>query len=192
LCTPGGEIAVVLHLAGKHNVINALGAAAAAMAAGATLADVAAGLARMRAVGGRLQWRAGLQGASLIDDSYNANPSSMHAAIDVLESLAGRRWLVMGDMAELGSYAVEAHAEAGRYARAHGVERMFAIGALTPHAVKSFGAGAEWFADAAALAAAVARELAPDVRILVKGSRMNRLERVVESLTATLPAARSA
>lgn len=192
LCTPGGEIAVVLHLAGKHNVINALGAAAAAMAAGATLADVAAGLARMRAVGGRLQWRAGLQGASLIDDSYNANPSSMHAAIDVLESLAGRRWLVMGDMAELGSYAVEAHAEAGRYARAHGVERMFAIGALTPHAVKSFGAGAEWFADAAAVAAAVARELAPDVRILVKGSRMNRLERVVESLTATLPAARSA
>ena len=139
-----------------------------------------------------MQGRAGLQGASLIDDSYNANPSSMHAAIDVLESLAGRRWLVMGDMAELGSYAVEAHAEAGRYARAHGVERMFAIGALTPHAVKSFGAGAEWFADAAALAAAVARELAPDVRILVKGSRMNRLERVVESLTATLPAARSA
>lgn len=192
LCTPSGEIAIVLHLAGLHNVLNALGAAAAAMAAGATLADVAAGLACMRPVAGRLQWRFAVRGASLIDDSYNANPSSMHAAIDVLAALEGRRWLVMGDMAELGAHAIEAHAEAGRYARMHGVERLFATGALTPHAVKAFGAGAEWHPDAQSLAAAVAAGLSPDVRVLVKGSRMNRLERVVEALAAPAPAARSA
>ena len=192
LCTPSGEIAIVLHLAGLHNVLNALGAAAAAMAAGATLADVAAGLARMRPVAGRLQWRSALHGGSLIDDSYNANPSSMHAAIDVLAALDGRRWLVMGDMAELGTHAIDAHVEAGRYARLHGVERLFATGALTPHAVKAFGAGAEWFPDVAALSTAVATELSPAVRVLVKGSRMNRLERVVDALTAPAPAARSA
>lgn len=192
LCAPNGEVGIVLQLAGRHNVLNALGAAAAAMAAGATLEDVAAGLARMRAVAGRLQWRAAMHGASLVDDSYNANPSSMHAAIDVLESIDGRRWLVMGDMAELGAHAVEAHLEAGRYARAHGVEKLFAIGALTPHAVKTFGAGAEWFADAAALATAVGAALAPDVRVLVKGSRMNRLERVVDALVVPPPVARSA
>ena len=192
LRTPSGEIAIVLHLAGLHNVLNALGAAAAAMAAGATLADVAAGLARMRPVAGRLQWRSALHGGSLIDDSYNANPSSMHAAIDVLAALDGRRWLVMGDMAELGTHAIDAHVEAGRYARLHGVERLFATGALTPHAVKAFGAGAEWFPDVAALSTAVATELSPAVRVLVKGSRMNRLERVVDALTAPAPAARSA
>lgn len=192
LRAPQGEIAIVLHLAGRHNVLNALGAAAAAVAAGATLADVAAGLARMRAVAGRLQWRAALQGASLIDDSYNANPSSMHAAIDVLESIEGRRWLVMGDMAELGTHAVDAHIEAGRYARAHGVEKLFAIGALTPHAVKAFGAGAVWFPDVASLSSTVAAGLSPAVRVLVKGSRMNRLERVVDALVTAPPAARSA
>lgn len=182
LVSPQGEIAVTLQLAGKHNVINALGAAAAACAAGASLVDVAAGLAHMRPVPGRLQWRAAQGGGWILDDSYNANPSSLEAAIDVLESVGGRRLLVLGEMAELGSFTRDAHLEAGRYARAHGVDRLFALGEATRFAVEGFGPGATWFADADTLAAAVARELAAGVCVLVKGSRMNRLERVVNAL----------
>ena len=183
LLAPEGEVRVALQLAGRHNVMNALGAAAAAMAAGATLAEVAAGLARMRPVPGRLVLRPAAGGAWLIDDSYNANPSSLEAAIDVLAALEGRRWLVLGDMGELGEHAVEAHVEAGRYARAHGVERLFAVGALAARAARAFGEGGSEHPDVAAIAAAVRAGLAPDVRVLVKGSRSNRLERVVEALT---------
>ncbi len=191
LHSPAGTAAITLHLAGKHNVVNALGAAAAAVAAGASLDDVAAGLAAMRPVAGRLQWRAARGGGWLIDDSYNANPSSMHAAIDVLESVGGRRCLVMGDMGELGSHADEAHREAGRYARLHGVERLFTIGSLTPLAVRSFGDGASSHATMDELIAAVGAELTADSRILVKGSRLNRLERLVEALAAAPTEGRS-
>jgi len=105
----------------------------------------------------------------------------------VLGSLAGRKWLVLGDMAELGEFAQAAHSAIGEFARAHGVERLYATGSLTMRAVDSFGAGAQWFADAAALTAALTRELGtagPEVRLLVKGSRVNRLERVVDALAA--------
>ncbi|MEY2625991.1 MAG: UDP-N-acetylmuramoyl-tripeptide--D-alanyl-D-alanine ligase [Gammaproteobacteria bacterium] len=182
LVSPAGEKAISLHLAGKHNVINALGAAAAASAAGATLDHIATGLSRMRPVKGRLQLRSARQGAWIIDDSYNANPSSLQAAIDVLEALGGRRFLVLGEMGELGNFSREAHLEAGRYARSHGVERLFAVGEATKRSVESFGEGAVWHDDAAALTEAVSRELASDVRVLVKGSRSNRLERVVAAL----------
>ena len=189
LVTPQGEIAIALHLAGKHNVVNALGAAAAAVSAGASLAQVAAGLARMRPVPGRLQLRRGHAGAWIIDDSYNANPSSLHAAIDVLEALGGRRFLVFGQMGELGAFSDEAHAEAGRYARSHGVERLFATGEAAKLTVASFGQGASWHPDTATLTAAVVSALAPEVRLLVKGSRSNRLERVVAALDPS-PAAK--
>jgi UDP-N-acetylmuramoyl-tripeptide--D-alanyl-D-alanine ligase len=184
LIAPQGRAQIELSLAGMHNVTNALGAAAAATAAGATLGQVATGLAAMRPVPGRLQFRTAACGAWIVDDSYNANPSSMRAGIDVLAGLDGRRWLVVGDMAELGDYAAAAHSELGGYARAHGVERLFATGRLAAGAVESFGAGASWYPDGVALARAVLAELAPDVRLLVKGSRMNRLERVVEALAA--------
>jgi len=167
--------------------VRSLAAAAAAASAGASLEHIATGLAAVRAVPGRLQFKQGASGAWLIDDSYNANPSSVRAAIEVLGSLAGRRWLVLGDMAELGEFAEAAHREIGEFARAHGVERLYATGALTARAVDSFGAGAHWFADAAALTAALSAELGragPEVRLLIKGSRMNRLERVVDALTA--------
>jgi len=191
LHSPVGTTAITLHLAGKHNVVNALGAAAAAVAAGASLDHVAAGLAAMRPVAGRLQWRAARGGGWLIDDSYNANPSSMQAAIDVLESVGGRRSMVMGDMGELGAHADEAHREAGRYARLHGVERLFALGSLTPLAVRSFGDGASWHASMDELITAVAAELTADSRVLVKGSRLNRLERLVEALAAAAAEGRS-
>jgi len=187
LTAPAGSAAIQLAVGGAHNVANALAAAAAAASAGASLEHIAAGLAAVRAVPGRLQFKQGASGAWLIDDSYNANPSSVRAAIEVLGSLAGRRWLVLGDMAELGEFAESAHSEIGEFARAHGVERLYATGALAARAVDSFGAGAHWFADPAALTAALSAELGragPQVRLLIKGSRMNRLERVVDALTA--------
>jgi UDP-N-acetylmuramoyl-tripeptide--D-alanyl-D-alanine ligase len=186
LSAPAGSAAIELQLGGAHNIANALAAAAAAAGAGATLAQIAAGLARVRAVAGRLQFKRTSGGAWLIDDSYNANPSSVRAAIEVLGALAGRRWLVLADMAELGTFARDAHADIGEFARAAGVERLYATGALSAQAVASFGAGAQWFADTGALTAALSRALesaGPEVRMLVKGSRFNRLERVVAALT---------
>jgi UDP-N-acetylmuramoyl-tripeptide--D-alanyl-D-alanine ligase len=196
LTCPLGSAAVELHMGGRHNVANALAAAAAATAAGAKLEHIVAGLATVRAVAGRLQFKQALGGAWIIDDSYNANPSSMHAGIEVLAELDGRKWLVIGDMAELGEFAPAAHTEIGEFARAHGVERLYAMGGLAKLAVDSFGAGGQWFADWQALAGALTRDLganalgrggaatgaAAGVRLLIKGSRVNRLERVVDTL----------
>jgi UDP-N-acetylmuramoyl-tripeptide--D-alanyl-D-alanine ligase len=182
LCTPQGEIAIELGLAGQHNVSNALGAAAAAVAAGATLTHVATGLAQMRAVSGRLQLRQASCGASVIDDSYNANPSSVEAAIDVLASMAGNRWMVFGDMGELGAFTADAHRDIGRYARSHGVSRLFCIGASSELTAQEFGTAAEWFTDIDSLIARLETELGAGTTLLVKGSRMNRLERVVMAL----------
>lgn len=175
-------LVMALALAGRHNVRNALAAAAAATSAGATLADVAAGLGSMRAVKGRLQLRRTRAGAWLIDDSYNANPSSARAGLEVLSELPGRRWLVLGDMAELGEFADSSHRELGELARALGVERLYAFGALAGLAADSFGDGAERYRDATELTRALDAAITPDVRLLIKGSRVNRLERVVDAL----------
>jgi UDP-N-acetylmuramoyl-tripeptide--D-alanyl-D-alanine ligase len=186
-----GSVPVELALAGRHNVYNALGAAAAAVAAGASLAQVAAGLASMRAVAGRLQFRLGHAGAWLIDDSYNANPSSVSAALQVLAGLPGRRWLVLGDMAELGEHAEASHRDSGAQARAAGVERLYTFGPLAALAADSFGSGAECYSDINQLSAALNAALQPDVRLLIKGSRVNRLERLVAALTDAPPARRA-
>ena len=185
----GGELAgqgvdISLALAGSHNVHNALAAAAAALAAGATLAQVAEGLAQVRPVEGRLQLKRGAHDAWLIDDTYNANPSSVRAALGMLAALPGRRWLVLGDMAELGSHAESSHREAGALARASGVERLWAYGPLAALAADSFGAGAACSSDLGGLAGELRPQLAADVRLLVKGSRVNRLERLVAALQA--------
>lgn len=183
---PLGTTSITLRLAGRHNISNALAAAAAATAAGVDLQHVAAGLGAMRAVAGRLQFKIARNGAWVIDDSYNANPSSVRAAIDVLADLSsGRKWLVLGDMAELGAFAESSHAEVGEYARQRGIDRLFATGALTPLAVERFGTGGQWFPDSDALAQALDSAATSDVRMLIKGSRMNRLERVVEALTVS-------
>ena len=190
LTAPQGSAAIELRLGGTHNVANALAAAAAAASAGATLEHIATGLAEVRAVPGRLQFKRATSGAWLIDDSYNANPSSMRAAIEVLASLDGRKWLVLGEMAELGVFAPQAHTEIGEFARAAGIERLYATGALMAGAVTGFGAGAHWFADTASLSAALSAALSEagseagsELRLLIKGSRSNRLERVVDALT---------
>jgi UDP-N-acetylmuramoyl-tripeptide--D-alanyl-D-alanine ligase len=186
----GGEQARVrLPLAGRHNVSNALGAAAAAHAAGVALPAIVAGLERMRPVSGRLQLKPGLRGSWLIDDSYNANPSSVRAGIDVLAALPGEHWLVLGEMAELGDETAASHAGIGDYARRAGITRLFAMGAAARYAADAFGARASWYEDAAPLADALAASLEAGVTALVKGSRVNRLERVVERLVVPLPAA---
>ncbi len=189
LTLAGEQARVRLGLAGRHNVMNALGAAAAAHAAGAPLAAVVAGLERVRPVGGRLQLKQGPRGSWLIDDSYNANPSSVRAGIDVLCGLPGEHWLVLGEMAELGGETEASHAGVGDYARRAGITRLFAFGAAARHAVASFGARAAWYDDAGRLADDVGAGLDAGVTVLVKGSRVNRLERVVERLLQPLAAA---
>ncbi len=187
LQSPEGRAWVHLGLAGRHNVLNALAAAAAAASAGASLEQLSAGLARVRAVRGRLQLRRRAAGGWLIDDSYNANPSSVHAGLEVLAQMPGRRWLVLGDMAELGEFAAGSHRELGELARRLGVERLYSHGALAALAAESFGAGAEAFEDAAALTRALEATLSPEVTLLIKGSRVNRLERIVEALAPEGP-----
>ncbi len=181
---------VTLRLAGLHNVRNALAAAAAAQAAGATFDHILDGLQSVQAVSGRLQLKRARGGAWLIDDSYNANPGSVLAALEVLAALSGEKWMVLADMGELGAAAADAHREAGELARRHGVKRLFAAGELSVHAAQAFGADAHWFADVQAMAAALDGQLHvqppgredAQITVLIKGSRFNRLERVVAAL----------
>ncbi len=183
LLCPLGEREILLKAGGSHNIANSLAAAAAAAAAGASLEDIGSGLAEFRPVSGRLQLKAGLRDSWIIDDSYNANPSSVRAGLEVLRSLSGTTWLVLADMAELGEHTSDSHAHIGSYARACGVKRLFAMGAQSSRAVETFGTGGEWFADADSLIRRLKAELSPGVTLLIKGSRVNRLERVVQALT---------
>ena len=175
---------VTLALPGMHNVRNALAAAACAIALGVDLATIAAGLDQIRAVSGRLQAKRGQAGALLLDDTYNANPGSLAAAIETLVQFPGEHWLVLGDMGELGAQAIALHHQAGVQARAAGVAHLLTIGPLARHAAEGFGIGAESYAE---VAAAIERLLevtrAPAV-LLVKASRAMRLERVVAALAA--------
>ena len=183
LVTPSGTRAATLNLAGLHNLRNALGAAAAACAAGADLDDVVTGLAAVKSVAGRLELKPAINGAFVVDDSYNANPSSLKAGLDAFRSFTGARWLVLGEMKELGDSSDELHAEVGRYARQAGVERVLAVGERARYAVEAFGEGAEWFTDVDALIQAAQSSLRSGVAVLIKGSRANRLERVAAALT---------
>ena len=181
LVSPFGETDVQVSLPGRHNVANAL-AAAAAMSAGASLEDVRTGLAQAPATAGRLIVIRGLNGCRLIDDTYNANPLSLTAAIEFAVSFGGRSWLVLGDMGELGGSTVRLHAECGARARSLGIERLYAIGEHSRHAVEAFGSGASWFEDLNALLRTLRTDAGPDITLLVKGSRSMRMERVVEAL----------
>ena len=185
LTCPLGTRTVLLNLVGEHNVVNALASAAAAHAAGAGLDDIEQGLASVQPVSGRLQLKPALAGARLIDDSYNANPGSVRAGLATLAAIPGEHWLVLGEMAELGPESARLHAEIGEFARESGVTRLLAVGAEARHAVESFGPGASWFADADELVAAAGPELHRGVTVLIKGSRVNRLERVAAALAAS-------
>ncbi len=184
LRTPAGDCGITLHLLGLHNVANALAASAAAMAAGATLDDVRSGLAQVRPVAGRLCLREAANGAALVDDTYNASPSSFRAAIDVLAGLPGRRIVIMGDMGELGSDAESGHRFVGEHARACGIDALWATGALSQHAVSGFGEGARHFESMDSLIAHALGNTNAQCSVLVKGSRSAGMERAVEKLIA--------
>ena len=184
LLTFAGSVPVELRALGRHNVLNALAAAAASLAAGLPLTAIKAGLEAFRPVGGRLQVKVGLHGVRLIDDSYNANPDSLRAAIDVLANLPGRRILVIGDMGEVGKAGERFQAEIGAYAQQKGIDVLYALGRQAAHAAAAFGRGARQHLDAAALIAELRGELVPECTLLIKGSRFMRLERVVEALAA--------
>jgi len=180
--TPQGEARAVLQAPGLHNVRNALAASAAAVALQVPAPAIAQGLTRYAGVKGRLQKKVGLKGATLIDDTYNANPDSARAAIAVLAGAPGEKLLVLGDMGELGAGAAELHAEIGRYAREQGVSRLLALGEHSIHATRAFGSGARHFTRIEDLLVEAESALAPGVTALIKGSRFMQMERVVAAL----------
>lgn len=182
LVTPQGVAAVQLALAGRHNVGNALAAAALALAAGIELAQVVDGLALARPVAGRQVAHTLGNGATLIDDSYNANPGSLAAAIAALAAADGQGWLVLGDMRELGPQARALHAAAGEQARSAGLARVWTLGELADAASTAFGEGGRHFASHAELAAALVDELPAAARCLVKGSRGSAMDKIVTAL----------
>jgi UDP-N-acetylmuramoyl-tripeptide--D-alanyl-D-alanine ligase len=185
MVTPDGTIAATLPLGGLHNLRNALGAAAAACAAGASIEQIVVGLAAMKTVAGRLELKPAINGAFIVDDSYNANPSSLKAGLDATRGFAGARWLVLGEMKELGDSSDELHAEVGRYARQAGIERLLAVGEGSRFSVEAFGPGGRWFADLDALIREARAQLTSGVVVLIKGSRANRLERVSAALSVS-------
>ena len=187
LQTPEGttDQDIALKLPGRHNVMNALAATAAALAAGVSLDDIVAGLSAFSGVKSRLQRRMARHGAALIDDTYNANPDSVRAAIDVLAAVPGKKILVFGDMGEVGEQAGQLHDEIGGYAKSMGIDRMLALGEHAAAAVRNFDGGAEHFKNVGALIDALERHLDTNTTVLVKGSRFMKMERVVEAIAET-------
>lgn len=179
----GEQLPVSLPAPGRHNVSNALAAAACALAAEVSPTVIAAGLEATRAVAGRMEFKDGPRGSVIIDDSYNANPGSVKAAIDVLGALDGQRLLVLGDMAELGPEARALHRQVGEYAQAAGVDRLLATGSLSKEAVAGFGDQGQWFVDQDALVQYLRDILDENTTALVKGSRSAAMDVVVNQLT---------
>jgi UDP-N-acetylmuramoyl-tripeptide--D-alanyl-D-alanine ligase len=182
LKSPDDGIEVNLPLLGRHNVLNALAAAVAASVAGATLDDIKRGLEIVRPVTGRLETKAGMSGARIIDDTYNANPDSLAAALNILREFKGERVLVLGDMGELGENAVEMHRRAGDLAKELGIQRLFTTGVLSANSVATFGKGGRHFDTVEALIEALIDCMHGDMTVLVKGSRAARMERVVSGI----------
>ena len=151
-----------------------------------------AGLNAFTGVAGRLQQRSGRHGAAILDDTYNANPDSVRAGIDVLASTIGRKILILGDMGEIGEACGQYHDEIGGYAKSQGLDRLYALGEASKQAVRNFGEGARHFADADKLIATVDKELGPETTVLIKGSRFMRMERVANALASDQTAERMA
>lgn len=184
LCSPLGEIAITLPMPGRHNIYNALAAAAACLAAGVELTAIQAGLASVQSEPGRLQPLLAAGGVRLFDDSYNANPGSVRAAIDVLAALPGKRWLLLGEMRELGPDSAILHRAVGEYAAQRGIDCLWAVGAETATTVEGFGDGGRHFSERDALCAALGGKLREGDVVLVKGSRSTHMETVVAAVMA--------
>jgi len=182
IITPVGEIRVKPQVTGMHALLNTLAATAVGLALGLDLEDIKTGIEKTQAVPGRLVRVEGLAGASILDDSYNANPASLAAALDVQAQEPGEHWLVLGDMGELGDESVFMHKKAAEIAKQFGVTRLFAYGELTKHSVEEFGAGAVHFNSHSKLVEKLQEELSAGVCILVKGSRAMQLEKIVAGI----------
>ncbi|MBN4664061.1 UDP-N-acetylmuramoyl-tripeptide--D-alanyl-D-alanine ligase [Pandoraea nosoerga] len=189
VASPAGEFALTLPLLGEHNARNALAAIACALGAHVDTGSIARALETFAPVKGRLQVstlsKGRLAGVTLIDDTYNANPDSVRAAIDVLAQTLAPRVLVLGDMGEVGDNGPAFHREVGEYAAQRGVDRLLGMGELTQAGVAAFGDGGEHFADVVSLVAELNATLSAPATVLVKGSRFMRMERVLEALRAT-------
>jgi UDP-N-acetylmuramoyl-tripeptide--D-alanyl-D-alanine ligase len=179
---PHAKIAAIVAAPGLHNVRNALAAAAVASTLEIPPSAISAGLAHFHSNKGRLQYKRGINAAAIIDDSYNANPDSVRAAIDVLAALPGKRILILGDMGELGVEAAALHAAMGAYAHKAQLNGLFTIGDLSTYAAHEFGSSAQSFAKVDDLVAAITPLLEPQTTFLVKGSRFMRMERVADAL----------
>jgi len=182
LKTPNGQIQFGLNVLGVHNIHNALAASAVAVSLGVSYADISKGLASFGAVKGRLNWLQGHNGAVLIDDTYNANPDSMKAAISVLANQKTMQIFVMGDMGELGVDSPQMHADIGLYVKQNNINQLFAFGEMSQLAAKTFGVGAQHFSSIEALVSSLKPLMQKGVTVLVKGSRFMQMERVVNQL----------
>jgi len=181
--TPKGNCTIKLKLLGTHNVTNALAAIAAAVAADVSLEQIVKGLEKLKPVNGRLQIKQGLNQSRVIDDTYNANPTSLHAAINVLHDFSGKRFLALGDMGELGDDTDKLHIDAGIYAKQNGVDSLYSFGKLAAKAAKEFGGNGFCYEKHEDMINALRKELSQDVTLLVKGSRSMHMENVVNALT---------
>ncbi|MEM7401524.1 MAG: cyanophycin synthetase, partial [Pseudomonadota bacterium] len=182
ITTPMGEMCVKPQITGMHAVLNILAATAVGLAIGVDLEDIKTGIENTQVVQGRLMRVTGLAGATVLDDTYNANPASLAAALDVQAQEPGEHWLVLGDMGELGDESEFMHSKAGEIAKQFGVQRLYAYGELTKHSVKAFGVGANHFASHAEIVSALQDELTKEICVLVKGSRAMQLEKIVEGI----------
>ncbi len=177
-----GCITVDLPLPGQHNVMNALAAAACCLSLDIDLPTIKNGLEKMSPVKGRLQIKKGQRGVRIMDDTYNANPTSLEAGLEVLRTCSGRRYLVLGDMDELGAETRQLHFRAGEQARRSGIDGLFTLGQLASESGHAFGKGALSFETLAALRRALQDIIGDDTTILIKGSRSMQMEQLVDGL----------
>lgn len=183
--TPIGDCTIRLKLLGRHNVMNALAAIAVTVSAGVSLEEIVQGLEVLKPVNGRLQIKQGINNSRVIDDTYNANPTSLHAALNVLHDFTGKRFLALGDMGELGANEVELHIDAGLYAKQVGIDSLYSCGKLAKHAANEFGDNGYSYDKHEDMINALRGELNQNVTLLVKGSRSMHMENVVNALTVS-------
>jgi UDP-N-acetylmuramoyl-tripeptide--D-alanyl-D-alanine ligase len=182
LVAEGNSVPVELTLAGEHNVKNALAASAACLALGIGLEQIQTGLQNVKAVNGRLQLFTSAAGIKLINDTYNANPASLTVALEVLKQCPGEKWLALGAFGELGADSESIHSEMGREIKKAGVQRLFATGSMAENTVQAFGTGADYYAAQDDLIKSVKEQITPEQTLLVKGSRAQKMEVVVNAL----------